>query len=116
VHYVHVYIHVCVCVSGRGGALACHVYVLHLLSLMTDKFIKRIDVNIICLKLEEICCTTRVQQLIELFLHNIVGVMTRVWPGHLRNYGLIPSRGEIFISSLKNPNHLWGLTGLVLNG
>ena len=41
--------------------------------------------------------------------------MTRVWPGHLRNYGLIPSRGEIFISSLKNLNHLWGLTGLVLN-
>ena len=58
----------------------------------------------------------RVQQLIQLFLHSIVGVMTRVWPGYLRNYGLIPSRAEIFISSLKNPNHLWGPTGLVLNG
>jgi len=58
----------------------------------------------------------RVQQLIWLFLHGVFCVMTRVWLGRLRNYGLIPSRGEIFISSLKNLSHLWGLTGLVLNG
>jgi len=58
---IHPCVCVCVCVyvSGRGGALVCHVYVFHLLSLMTDKLIQRIDVNIICLKPEEIFFTTK---------------------------------------------------------
>jgi len=52
----------CVCVFlcvREGGALVCHVYVLHLLSLMTDKLIQRIDGNIRCLKPEEICCRNK---------------------------------------------------------
>jgi hypothetical protein len=107
--------HVCVCVrEGRGTFVPC------LCPPLYDPNDRQINTKNcckyqMCRIRRNLLYNQRVPQLIWLFLRSIVGVMTGVWPGRLRNYGLIYSRGEIFISSLKNLNHLWGLNALVLN-
>jgi len=118
VHVCTVYMHVCVFLCFREGRSTFVPCLCPPLYEPNDRQIntKNCCKYQMCRTRRNLLYNQRVPQLIWLFLRSIVSVMAGVWPGRLRNYGLIASRGEIFISSHKNLNHIWGLNASVLNG
>jgi hypothetical protein len=55
-------------------------------------------------------CTSQCSQ------DSLVGIVTRLWARCPRSFGLIPGRSKSFVSTLKDPDWLWGPPGFLFSG